>query len=52
VALRLLLTSERIGAAEAQRLGLAQQVLSGARFLTDAEELLLMLALLGKAHKA
>ncbi len=52
VALRLLLTGERINAAEALRLGLAQQVLSTERFLPDAEELLLMLALLGTSHKA
>lgn len=52
VALRLMLTGERINAAEACRLGLAHQVLSTERFLTDAEELLLMLALLGAGSKS
>ncbi len=52
VALRLMLTGERINAAEACRLGLAHQVLSAERFLTDAEELLLMLALLGAGSKS
>jgi enoyl-CoA hydratase/carnithine racemase len=52
VALRLMLTGERVHAAEACRLGLAHQVLSTERFLTDAEELLLMLALLGASSKS
>ena len=52
VALRLMLTGERINAAEACQLGLAHQVLSTERFLTDAEELLLMLALLGAGNKS
>jgi enoyl-CoA hydratase/carnithine racemase len=51
VALRLMLTGERITAAEALRLGLAHQVLSSERFVSDAEELLLMLALLGASGK-
>lgn len=52
VALCLILTGERISAAEAQRIGLAHQVLPAERFHDDAEELLLMLAMLGKAGKA
>ncbi len=51
VALRLMLTGERINAAEAHRLGLAHQVLPADRFHDDAEELLLMLAMLGTANK-
>ena len=50
-ALRLILTGERISAAEAQRIGLAHQVLPANRFHDDAEELLLMLAMLGKTSK-
>jgi enoyl-CoA hydratase/carnithine racemase len=42
--MRLLLTGETVNAREAFRLGLAHQVLSARRFLTDAEELLAMLA--------
>src|SRR6266536_6593625 len=42
--MRLLLTGETIQAKEALRLGLAHQVLSSRRFLSDAEELLAMLA--------
>lgn len=42
--MRLMLTGETIGAAEALRIGLAHQVLSSHRFLPDAEELLTMLA--------
>jgi enoyl-CoA hydratase/carnithine racemase len=42
--MRLMLTGETIEAKEALRLGLAHQVLSSHRFLTDAEELLTMLA--------
>jgi enoyl-CoA hydratase/carnithine racemase len=52
VALRLMLTGERIPAAEAHRLGLAHQVLAAERFHDDAEELLLMLAMLGNAKRA
>ena len=52
VALRLILTGERVNAAEAQRIGLAHQVLPAERFHDDSEELLLMLAMLGKAGKA
>ena len=51
VALRLILTGERISAAEAQRLGLAHQVIPTHRFHNDVEELLLMLAMLGTANK-
>ena len=51
VALRLMLTGERVAAAEAQRLGLAHQVLAADRFHDDTEELLLMLAMLGAANK-
>jgi enoyl-CoA hydratase/carnithine racemase len=51
VALRLMLTGERISAAEALRVGLAHQVLPANRFHDDAEELLLMLAMLGKTGK-
>lgn len=51
VALRLILTGERVNAAEAQRIGLAHQVLPAERFHNDAEELLLMLAMLGNAGK-
>ena len=43
-AMRLMLTGETIPAKEALRLGLAHQVLSSRRFLSDAEELLAMLA--------
>lgn len=50
VALRLMLTGERIDSAEAQRVGLAHQVLASDRFHDDTEELLLMLAMLGNAH--
>src|SRR6266581_6771930 len=42
--MRLMLTGETIEANEARRLGLAHQVLSAHTFLTDAEELLTMLA--------
>jgi len=42
--MRLMLTGETIQAKEAWRLGLAHQVLSSRRFLSDAEELLTMLA--------
>jgi len=42
--MRLVLTGETVTAAEACRLGLAHQVLSSYTFLTDAEELLTMLA--------
>ena len=42
--MRLMLTGETITAIEARRLGLAHQVLSSYTFLTDAEELLTMLA--------
>src|SRR6266704_2639924 len=42
--MRLMLTGETIQAKEALRLGLAHQVLSSRRFLSDAEELLTMLA--------
>ena len=42
--LRLMLTGETIQAKEALRLGLAHQVLSSRHFLSDAEELLTMLA--------
>src|SRR5436190_11810876 len=42
--LRLMLTGETIKAAEALRLGLVHQVLPSRRFLSDAEELLTMLA--------
>jgi len=51
VALRLMLVGERINAAEAHRLGLAHQVLPADRFHDDAEELLLMLAMLGTPGK-
>ena len=43
-AMRLLLTGETINAREALRLGIAHQVLSTQSFITDAEELLVMLA--------
>ena len=49
---RMMLTGERIAAAEAHRLGLAHQVLAADRFHDDTEELLLMLAMLGTAEKA
>ena len=42
--MRLMLTGETISASEALRLGLVHQVLSERRFLSDAEELLVMLA--------
>jgi enoyl-CoA hydratase/carnithine racemase len=42
--MRLMLAGETIHAKEALRLGLAHQVLSSRYFLTDAEELLTMLA--------
>jgi enoyl-CoA hydratase/carnithine racemase len=42
--MRLVLTGEIITAREALRLGLAHQVLSAQQFLTDAEELITMLA--------
>src|SRR6266702_7929421 len=42
--MRMMLTGETIQAKEALRLGLAHQVLSSRRFLSDAEELLAMLA--------
>ena len=42
--MRLALTGEMITAREALRLGLAHQVLSSQQFLTDAEELITMLA--------
>jgi enoyl-CoA hydratase/carnithine racemase len=51
VALRLMLTGERIHAAEAHRLGLAHQVLAAGCFQHDAEELLLMLAMVGPDSK-
>ncbi len=51
-ALRLMLTGERITAAEALRVGLAHQVLAADRFHDDAEELLLMLAMLGSLQQA
>jgi cyclohexa-1,5-dienecarbonyl-CoA hydratase len=50
-ALRLMLTGERINAAEAYRLGLAHQVLATDRFHDDSEELLLMLAMLGSGQR-
>lgn len=43
--MRLMLTGETIKASEALRLGLAHQVLSSRYFLSDAEELLVVLAL-------
>ena len=43
--MRLVLTGETITAIEARRLGLAHQVLSSYTFLSDAEELLTMLAM-------
>lgn len=43
-AMRLMLTGETIKAGEALRLGLAHQVLSSRHFLSDAEELITMLA--------
>lgn len=46
-AMRLVLTGEIITAREAMRLGLVHQVLSARRFLSDAEELLVMLAAAG-----
>jgi enoyl-CoA hydratase/carnithine racemase len=46
-AMRLVLTGETITAREAMRLGLVHQVLSARRFLSDAEELLVMLAAAG-----
>jgi enoyl-CoA hydratase/carnithine racemase len=42
--MRLMMTGETIQAKEALRLGLAHQVLSSRRFLSDAEELITMLA--------
>jgi cyclohexa-1,5-dienecarbonyl-CoA hydratase len=42
--MRLMLTGETINAKEALRLGLAHQVLSSHQFLTDAEELITVLA--------
>src|SRR5579883_1159634 len=45
--MRLVLTGETIGAREALRLGLVHQVLPARRFLSDAEELLVMLAAVG-----
>lgn len=42
--MRLMLTGETIDATEARHLGLVHQVLSPRRFLSDAEELLTMLA--------
>lgn len=42
--MRLMLTGETINAREAMRLGLAHQVLSSHQFLTDAEELITVLA--------
>jgi enoyl-CoA hydratase/carnithine racemase len=42
--MRLILTGETVKAAEAFRLGLVHQVLPARRFLSDAEELLVMLA--------
>lgn len=47
--MRLMLTGETISAHEALRLGLVQQVLPANRFLTDAEELLTVLAI---SHRA
>jgi cyclohexa-1,5-dienecarbonyl-CoA hydratase len=52
LALRLMLTGERVNATEAHRLGLAHQVLAADRFHDDTEELLLMLAMLGTANTA
>ncbi|MFL5624558.1 MAG: enoyl-CoA hydratase/isomerase family protein [Ktedonobacteraceae bacterium] len=42
--MRLMLTGETLNAHEARRLGLAHQVLDAHNFLTDAEELITMLA--------
>lgn len=42
--MRLMLTGETLNAPEARRLGLAHQVLDAHNFLTDAEELITMLA--------
>lgn len=47
--MRLMLTGETISAREALRLGLVHQVLPARRFLSDAEELLVMLASTGRA---
>jgi enoyl-CoA hydratase/carnithine racemase len=47
--MRLVLTGETISAREALRLGLVHQVLPARRFLSDAEELLVMLAAAGCA---
>jgi cyclohexa-1,5-dienecarbonyl-CoA hydratase len=52
IALRLMLTGEHLTADEAQRVGLAHQVLAADRFHDDAEELLLMLAMLAGNQKA
>nr|BBH94495.1 hypothetical protein KTA_26940 [Thermogemmatispora argillosa] len=46
--MRLILTGEMLKAPEAFRLGLVHQVLPARRFLKDAEELLVMLATLGR----
>ncbi len=43
-AMRLMLTGETINAREAMRLGLAHQVLSSQQFLSDAQELITVLA--------
>ena len=43
-AMRLMLTGETINAREAMRLGLAHQVLSSQQFLSDAQELITLLA--------
>jgi len=50
--MRLMLTGEIINAREALRLGLVHQVLSTRRFLTDAEELLVMLATMQRPRNA
>ncbi|WP_069804889.1 enoyl-CoA hydratase/isomerase family protein [Thermogemmatispora onikobensis] len=47
-AMRLILTGETLKAREAFRLGLVHQVLPARRFLSEAEELLVMLATLGQ----
>ncbi|WP_052887608.1 enoyl-CoA hydratase/isomerase family protein [Thermogemmatispora carboxidivorans] len=49
-AMRLILTGETLKASEAFRLGLVHQVLPARRFLSEAEELLVMLATLSQHH--
>ncbi|MBX5450074.1 enoyl-CoA hydratase/isomerase family protein [Thermogemmatispora sp.] len=49
--MRLILTGEMLKATEAFRLGLVHQVLPARRFLSDAEELLVMLATLGRRQR-